>query len=159
PQNTEPISAIPPPEECSPFQCFTDLHACVEVRRPVPPPTQTSYDGINLDVLWSRITVPVESVIDHICLLTFMSDLGGGFSNLNLPGSTAFGPSIDHAVWFHSTIRSDEWMLFDQRAVKVGGSRGLYIGAAHSEGGKLGAMFTQEVLLRPDRVARPDLSR
>jgi len=149
PEYVEAIREFAPPEESAPFQYFTDLHACLEVRLPVPAPFQDSFEGINLDQLWARITSPVlDSAIDHLCLLTFLSDLGGGFSHLALEGITPFGPSIDHALWFQAPIRADQWTLFDMRAVKVGGSRGLYIGSAHDQQGMLGAMFTQEVLLR-----------
>jgi acyl-CoA thioesterase-2 len=149
PQFTEPIRPFAAPDDSAPFAHFSNLHPCVEVRLPAPPPAQDSFEGINLDQLWARIVGPVsDAAIDHACLLTFMSDLGGGFSTLALPGSPPFGPSIDHALWFQSPLRADQWMLFDQRAVKIGSSRGLYIGAAHDEAGTLGAMFTQEVLLR-----------
>jgi acyl-CoA thioesterase-2 len=121
---------------------------------PVPPPSQNDFGaGINLDQMWARITVPLsDSPVEHACLLTFMSDLGGGFSALNLAGSVPFGPSIDHAVWFHAPVRADEWLLFDMRPVMVGGSRGLYLGSAHNERGTLGAMVTQEVLLRNPHI-------
>jgi acyl-CoA thioesterase-2 len=149
PEYTEPMRQFAPPEECSAFAFFTDLHACLEVRLPVAAPFQDSFEGINLDQLWARITAPVpDAAIDHMCLLTFMSDLGGGFSGLALEGISPYGPSIDHAVWFQAPIRADQWILFDMRAVKIGGNRGVYIGAAHDQSGTLGAIFTQEVLLR-----------
>jgi len=148
PEYTPPLPVVMPPEDCTPFTSFADLHVCVEVRLPIPPANPASGREPNLDVLWSRIIVPVESDIDNLCLLAFMSDLGSGFSHLALSHSYAFAPSLDHAMWFHSTLRADEWVLFDQRALKVGGHRGLYVGTAHNQQGTIGAMFTQEMLMR-----------
>ena len=62
--------------------------------------------------------------------------------------TTFGGPSIDHAVWFETPIRVDDWVQLRVWPVKAGGSRGLYHGAIRDQQGRLGATLAQEMLLR-----------
>ena len=105
-----------------------------------------------IDCMWTRVNVPLpDDPVVHACLLAFLSDLNGGFGYLGIPGVPVFGPSIDHAVWFHHAARADEWILFDCHPLKVGGGRGVYMGSAHDIGGNLVMMLAQEMLLRSPR--------
>ena len=84
----------------------------------------------------------------HACALTYVSDLGSGFGQVEVPGLPAGGPSIDHSLWFHDPIRADEWMLLELWPLKASSSRGVYSGSLRSEDGRLGALIAQEMLLR-----------
>jgi len=144
-----PIDSDVPPPDPTAVSSLAHSHPCLDVHvlAEIDPPSVS--DSVSLDRLWARARDRLpDSPIHHACLITFMSDLGSGFGTLELPGVPPFGPSIDHAVWFHAPARADDWLLFDAHALKVGGSRGLYTGTVHDRRGRLAAMFTQEMLLR-----------
>lgn len=51
----------------------------------------------------------------HCCVAAYVSDFAF-LSTALLPYpnySAKFLASLDHAMWFHSTFRSDEWMLYE----------------------------------------------
>uniref|UniRef100_A0A8C4F3U6 Acyl-coenzyme A thioesterase 8 n=1 Tax=Dicentrarchus labrax TaxID=13489 RepID=A0A8C4F3U6_DICLA len=51
----------------------------------------------------------------HCCVAAYVSDYAFlGTALLPYPDYRAmFSASLDHAMWFHSTFRSDEWMLYE----------------------------------------------
>jgi acyl-CoA thioesterase-2 len=101
------------------------------------------------DRLWVRAAsrLPDDPLV-HACALAYMSDLGSGFGQVEVEGLPAGGPSIDHSIWFHETIRADEWMLLELWPLKAGNARGVYHGSLRSQDGVLGAVMAQEMLLR-----------
>jgi acyl-CoA thioesterase-2 len=109
------------------------------------------------DSLWVRASsaLPDDPLV-HACAVTYVSDLGSGFGQVEVPGLAAGGPSIDHSLWFHDPIRADDWMLLELWPLKARGSRGVYRGSLRSEDGRLGALLTQEMLLR-DRPLDPEM--
>ena len=111
------------------------------------------------DLLWVRASSPLpDNPLVHACALVYVSDLGSGFGQVEVPGLPAGGPSIDHSLWFHDPIRADEWMLLGLWPLKASGARGVYSGSLRSEDGRLGALLTQEMLLR-DRPLSPEMLR
>ncbi len=70
---------------------------------------------------------------------------GGGFDEVWM------GASLDHAVWFHEPVRAERWHLFDLRAQRLGGARGLATGHVFDETGLHVATLAQEGLLRRRR--------
>jgi len=51
----------------------------------------------------------------HCCVAAYVSDFAL-LGTILLPYSkykARFTASLDHAMWFHSTFRSDEWMLYE----------------------------------------------
>jgi acyl-CoA thioesterase-2 len=101
------------------------------------------------DALWLRAAHPLpDDRLAQAAALTYVSDLGSGFGQVRQPGLPIGGPSIDHAVWFHTPIRVDEWVQLRVWPVKAGGSRGVYQGAIRDGAGRLGATLAQEMLLR-----------
>ena len=130
--------------------------ALVDLREVVP---TTLVDGQvrHSDRFWAR-TVPLpDDPVLQACALTYISDLGSGFGQVDVDGLPPGGPSIDHAVWFHEPIRADEWLLMELWPLKAAQSRGVYYGALRSRDGRLGAVIAQEMLLRrmelpPDRL-------
>jgi acyl-CoA thioesterase-2 len=101
------------------------------------------------DSLWVRASTPLPAdPLVHACAVVYVSDLGSGFGQVDVPDLPAGGPSIDHSLWFHDPIRADEWMLLELWPLKASSSRGVYSGSLRSEDGRLGALLTQEMLLR-----------
>jgi acyl-CoA thioesterase-2 len=101
------------------------------------------------DRMWVRAArrLPDDPQI-HACVVLYVSDLGSGFGMVERPDIPSAGPSVDHAMWFQSSARADEWLLLDMVPLKAGGARGVYTGNVWSAEG-LVAAFAQEVLLRP----------
>jgi len=62
-----------------------------------------------------------------------------------------FFASIDHALWFHSEPRMDEWMLYATDSPFAGGSRGYSRGGVFDYRGQLIASVAQEGLIRKMR--------
>ncbi len=111
------------------------------------------------DRIWVRATAKLpDDPLTHACALAYVSDLGSGFGQVEVPGLSPGGPSIDHTLWFQQPIRADEWMLLELWPMKAGGGRGVYGGSLRSEDGRLGAVIMQEMLLR-ERAMDPELLR
>lgn len=106
--------------------------------------------------MWVRIDaeLPDDPVL-HRCLIAFLSDMGmvsASRKAIDHGGRDRFmGASLDHALWFHSDARADEWLLCEMRPTSVRGARGLAFGTIHSRAGRLVASVAQEALLRPWR--------
>jgi acyl-CoA thioesterase-2 len=111
------------------------------------------------DRLWVRAAgaLPDDPLV-HACALAYISDLGSGFGQVDVPGLAAGGPSIDHSLWFHESIRADEWMLLELWPMKALGARGVYGGSLRNQASRLGAVITQEMLLR-ERAMDPTILR
>jgi len=109
------------------------------------------------DSLWVRAATPLpDDPLVHACALTYVSDLGSGFGQVEVANLPAGGPSIDHSLWFDETIRADEWMLLELWPLKASSARGVYSGSLRSVDGRIGALLSQEMLLR-DRLLAPEM--
>jgi acyl-CoA thioesterase-2 len=109
------------------------------------------------DQLWVRAATPLpDDPLVHACALVYVSDLGSGFGQVEVPDLPTGGPSIDHTVYFQKPIRADEWMLLELWPMKAIDARGVYGGSLRSQDGVLGALIQQEMLLR-HRTLPPDL--
>jgi len=62
--------------------------------------------------------------------------------------------SIDHAVWFHGEVNTDDWLLFAQDTPGAGGGHGLARGLFFDPQGRLVASCVQESLMREFRDQR-----
>jgi acyl-CoA thioesterase-2 len=56
--------------------------------------------------------------------------------------------SLDHAMWFHRSVRIDEWLLYSLDSPSASGARGLARGSIFSRDGRLVASTAQEGLMR-----------
>jgi acyl-CoA thioesterase-2 len=111
------------------------------------------------DLFWVRAPGPLpDDPLIHACAAVYVSDLGSGFGQVEVPNLAVGGPSIDHSVWFQEPLRADEWMLLNLWPWKAASARGLYSGSLRSADGRLGVVFTQEMLLRA-RALPPELLR
>lgn len=138
---------VPGPDECTRKKVFGGFP---NVSMRIVPPTRVNEMGLEVSgTLWVKIRGGLpDDRLSHCCALAYLSDLGSGFSAIDVPELPSGGPSLDHAMWFRVPIRADEWVLLHMWPVMAGGARGLYSGAMHQLGGPLGAMFSQESLLR-----------
>jgi acyl-CoA thioesterase-2 len=101
--------------------------------------------------VWERSGAVGDDPRDHLLVATFLSDMtGSGFRPLSLD---AWGEhadaSIDHAVWFHRPIRTDDWLFFDLHALINAGGRSTARGCLYSRDGTLVLSMAQELLIRP----------
>lgn len=89
----------------------------------------------------------------HQMVLAYASDLTL-LAVSTLPHPEAFGSpalqmaTVDHSLWFHRPVRTDEWVLYDQASPNAGNALGLSIGRLYSADGVLGAHAVQEGLIR-----------
>ena len=94
-----------------------------------------------------------EDVRLNQCLLAYASDmtlldtsyrphgLGSRAKNFQVA-------SLDHAMWFHKSFRTDKWMLYQQDSPFSGGARGFTRGTIFGTNGDLIASVAQEGLIR-----------
>lgn len=111
-------------------------------------------------LVWMRVPRALgDDPALHQRLLAYMSDLTL-LDNIVLPHGRngRLGPvmvaSIDHAVWFHRSLRVDDWLLYVQDSPAAAGARGFARGTIFARSGELVASVAQEGLLRP--VHKPD---
>ncbi|MEM1390837.1 MAG: acyl-CoA thioesterase II, partial [Pseudomonadota bacterium] len=107
--------------------------------------------------LWFRLTRPIdEAPWLHHCLLAYASDmalLGSG----NRPHGVSWmsgkimSASLDHAMWFHTPIKFDDWHLYTMDSPYAGGARSFNRGSIYTRDGQLVASIAQEGLMRPMR--------
>lgn len=114
-------------------------------------------NGAALRIAWVRTLEPLpDEQLIHICTLAYFSDLtlirtilqrhGGREENLELEIA-----SLDHAMWFHSAFRCDDWMMFVQDSPVARGGHGFARGEFYRRDGLLVASAVQEALLRRPR--------
>jgi acyl-CoA thioesterase II len=123
--------------------------------RPTQPPSFLK--GKNADPrrnIWFRAvaTLPDDEAL-HRCLLAYASD----FCLLDtalMPHAELTRPehlvmaSVDHAMWFHRSVRVDDWLLYSTDSPSAGGARGFTRGSLFARDGRLVASTSQEGLIR-----------
>ena len=114
-------------------------------------------DGAEADFkkhIWFRAAGPVpDDEALHRCLLAYVSDYNLLDTALlpHGPGTTVkevLMASIDHAMWFHRSVRVDEWLLYSTDSPSASGARGLARGSVFAQDGRLVASTAQEGLMR-----------
>jgi acyl-CoA thioesterase-2 len=124
-------------------------------RRVVPDP------GGGREAAWLRLVDDLgDDPVLQACGLAYLSDdipldaarahhpvIGG--PDVDVPHLFA---SLDHALWFHRSVRADRWHLHDLRGLGLVGNRGLAVGQVFDADGLHVATIAQEALLR---VRRP----
>ncbi len=144
-----------PPDIPSPDELKREWDAGTErcdVKMPEDPPRSTC---------WVRYPEPLgEDPALHACGLAYLSDMNAMSAvHASYPGDTrkegsTTGASLDHSVWFHRPVRSDEWVLIDMRGHGMIGSRGLATGFVFQADGTHVATIVQEGLLRKVKKKR-----
>lgn len=124
--------------------------------RHVPGPLYTTLEGEHTptQAVWIRAfdALPDDArtqqiALSYVCDYTILEpSLRAMGLNWSSPGLMT--ASLDHAMWFHTPARIDDWMLYAQEAAGTQSGRGLNIGRFYSRDGKLVATVAQEGLLR-----------
>lgn len=124
--------------------------------RHVPNPLYTTLEGEHIpnQSVWIRAfdTLPDDArtqqlALGYVCDYTILEpSLRAMGLNWSSPGLMT--ASLDHAMWFHTPARIDEWMLYTQEAAGTQSGRGLNIGRFYTRDGVLVATVAQEGLLR-----------
>lgn len=107
-----------------------------------------------LKYLWFRAngTLPDNPEL-HKYLLAYASDFNLLITALLPHGVSVHQPtmqcaSIDHALWFHSDLRMDDWLLYVMDSPWAGNARGFARGSIFDRSGRLVASVAQEGLVR-----------
>ncbi|MBA2327579.1 MAG: thioesterase family protein [Actinobacteria bacterium] len=100
---------------------------------------------------WNRIGTPLPDDRHlHAALIAFATDTTGtGGRPLHLDGDVRGMISIDHAAWFHRTLRADDWHFYDVHSLVNTGGRGLLRGTLYGPDRHVAVSVAQEMLLRP----------
>jgi acyl-CoA thioesterase-2 len=163
------MPAAPPPESLGSERDF--VRASPERLQPEarlfldrPTPLEFRVDGMPLFAIrdepsdpqarmWFRTTAPVvaRQAMQRVALA--MASDASLIVTACLPhrvkGSTPVRiASIDHAVWFHSDVTIDDWMLYATDSPWAGHGRGLARGQIFARDGRLVASVAQEGLMR-----------
>ncbi|XP_020591886.1 uncharacterized protein LOC110032560 isoform X2 [Phalaenopsis equestris] len=101
-----------------------------------------------MELLWEkRLTDPRLP----ICVVAYASDLI--FSGVSLDPHRQKGLktallSLDHSMWFHRSVKADDWLLFVIESPSASGGRGFVTGRMFNQKGELIVSLTQEALIR-----------
>ena len=123
----------------------SDLHEFLQPQRPY-----------SLWYVKASHTLP-NDYMSHCTALSYMSD-AAFLETACLPHGTYWASatlhddnkpvinaaSIDHAMWFHSYFRADQWLLYECETPVASGGRGLVIGRFYTLEGKLVVSTMQE---------------
>ena len=103
--------------------------------------------------VWFRAADPLpDDEALHRCLLAYASDfqlIDTALKPHALPLTTKMVvASIDHAMWFHRSVRLDDWLLYVLDSPSASGARGFTRGSIFARDGRLLASVAQEGLIR-----------
>lgn len=103
--------------------------------------------------VWMRAVGPLpDDELIHAAVLAYASDYSLLDPVLRGHGLRWSDPrlrvaSLDHSMWFHRTVRADEWFLYAQESPSSSSGRGLGIGQMFQDG-RLVATTAQEGMVR-----------
>jgi acyl-CoA thioesterase-2 len=123
--------------------------------RPVEPQDHLRREkSAPMKYMWFRAVdkLPDEEAL-HRCLLAYVSDFHLLDTALKPHGISMISPklviaSIDHAMWFHRSVRVDDWLLYAIDSPSASGARGFARGSVFARDGRLVASAAQEGLMR-----------
>ena len=122
--------------------------------RVVPQAASAPQPGLPRQQLWLRTVdrLPDDELL-HRCLLAYASDfrlLGTAMipHQQLMAAGTYMLASVDHTMWFHRSVRMDDWLLYAMDSPSASGARGFARGSIYSRDGRLVASTAQEGLIR-----------
>jgi acyl-CoA thioesterase-2 len=125
-----------------------------EFRPAEPPSFLKPTQAPALRNMWFRAvaSLPDDEAL-HRSLLAYVSDFHLLDTALMPHGIAAISQglvmaSIDHAMWFHRSVRVDDWLLYSTDSPSASGARGFTRGSVFSRDGRLVASTSQEGLMR-----------
>ncbi len=123
--------------------------------RPTQPPSFLRRENVTPQRnIWFRAVAPLpDEEALHRCLLAYVSDFNLLDTALMPHGiltrlENVVMASIDHAMWFHRSVRVDDWLLYSTDSPSAGGARGFTRGSLFARDGRLVASTSQEGLIR-----------
>jgi acyl-CoA thioesterase-2 len=152
---------LPRPDELEPSSWSESFE-----RRWVPPDALPSgvRTGAGRVAAWLKVNAPLgDDELLHRCWLAYLSD--------DLPTDSVrralavededdgFNASLDHTIWFHRSLRADEWHLQDFSCHGYAGGRGLSVGHVFAHDGTHVSTVAQEVLYRQAAAPGPGSAR
>jgi acyl-CoA thioesterase-2 len=146
-QATRLPAGVPMPEDVPPREGRFPHQSVLDVRVTGTGPRRGRWGG-SPHQFWTRARGPLpDDPLLHACVLTYLSDVGSGLEKLQL-ADPWWGPSLDHAVWFHHPARLDDWVLVDLVPGAAAGGRAFYTGMVYDRDGRLLATIAQEHVMR-----------
>ena len=125
----------------------------IEIRR-APLDEEASDSVMGSRGFWFRFAAQsFDDPLVHQLLLTFISDYGLVFAALQAHNLRPWHPqimeaSLDHAIYYHSHARIDDWILYQFQSPRSANERGFARGEFFSRRGEMFASTSQEVLMR-----------
>ena len=123
--------------------------------RPVQPPDPLRREtSAPLKYIWFRAVGRLgDDEALHRSLLAYVSDFHLLDTALKPHGVPMISPqlmiaSVDHAMWFHRSVRVDDWLLYAIDSPSASGARGFTRGSVFARDGRLVASAAQEGLIR-----------
>ncbi|MET7770876.1 acyl-CoA thioesterase domain-containing protein [Nocardia sp. NPDC005366] len=105
--------------------------------------------------MWMRLKESLGAdVLAHAAAAAYASDqllLGAAAfrHGIEVGDPGLVGASLDHAVWFHESFRTDEWFLYEVDSAWAAGGRALSTGRIFDRSGRLVVSAAQEGVMRP----------
>ena len=99
----------------------------------------------------TKSVLPSEPLL-HTAVLAYLSDITL-LSVTTIPHEVQFmspnlqSASIDHSMWFHRPVKTDQWLLYEMNSPSAAGARGFCTGRLYQTGVTV-ASCAQEGLLR-----------
>jgi acyl-CoA thioesterase II len=167
--HAEPMPDAPPPEAAldeaahmAQFAGSLPRHVIerMNVDRPIETRLVEPLDPIHPEkrdarrMLWFRAVAPLpDDPALHAYMLAYASDFSLVTTALLPHGVTWLTPgmqiaSIDHVLWFHRSVRVDDWLLYVMSSPSAQNARGLARGSIYTKDGRLVASVAQEGLIR-----------
>jgi acyl-CoA thioesterase II len=175
-EHSEAVPSVTQPEQLTPFEDrfagreATDMTRWFLRVRPFDlryvdlSPFDFSQEGTPArQQVWIKTKVPMTAdVLLHYGVFAYVSDFTVLDPILLRHGirwtdEAILGASLDHSLWFHRSLKIDEWLLLDQESPVATGARGLATGKVWTLDGGRVATITQEALLRPPFTERPSV--
>ena len=143
------------PDDCQPDPAFAGAPIATfpatddfEVRFP---PTRSAGPRA-FHPCWVRSRAELEDdPLLRVCAVAFVSDMGvlSGCVPAEEAAAAYRGASLDHAVWFGSVTRLEEWHLFEFQPLLRTGRRGFGQGCLRAAAGPVAALVAQEGYFEP----------
>jgi len=163
------MPVVPPPEDLHELAWYYKdvlaklpprVRRILEQKRPFefrptqPPSFLTGAKATPQRSIWLRAVAPLaDDEAMHRCLLAYVSDFHLLDTAMMPHGMAITQPnlvmaSIDHAMWFHRSVRVDDWLLYSTDSPSASSARGFARGSIFSRDGRLVASTSQEGLMR-----------
>jgi acyl-CoA thioesterase-2 len=151
-----PEGSVVPPEEGDDRARAgqaTVRERAVEQHEAAGPDRAGSDPGIGYYSRWMRACRPIgDNAALQAGAVVYMADMvltGAALQpHRNQSEGAARATSLDHSLWFHSSIRAEQWLLLEAGSPVLEGSRGLAFAHIYSSSGALVATAAQEILAR-----------